>query len=211
MRVRPVRPRRYTRKVKRGKKYEVLESDQHQHLQSSYAHVAKGNGIAVILKEDGACPAAEAIVLTIFAFAEARLPVLGTVFDLYDFFAVEPLFDSIALHADFSAVPFACRVDRFGSGRGDELIEGGRTVVGLLPVYMALVIENLILQSEVASGAVLDAAVPAFLDLPVENEFEVLVVVTGDNVARRVILSRDDTRLNAPSVAHRLSVELYPL
>ncbi|HMP61403.1 MAG TPA: hypothetical protein PKD86_18840 [Gemmatales bacterium] len=104
--------------------------------------------------------------------------------------AVEPVLDAVALDADHSVVPLADRAGDVFPG-GDEAVEGSGAGLGVAPVGMLGVVENLILRAGVPRVRMLlrdeihDAAVGPGVDLPLEPEFKLIELVHGDDVAAR--------------------------
>lgn len=117
---------------------------------------------------DGAWPASEAFVLGVFACCESGVPFVAAVFDIQNLLTVEPMLDVVSFGDDAAAVPLADGIDWFVVGRCEKVVEGCGSVTWQFAVFVFLVVEDLVFESEVSLGSIFDAAIAAFGDLPFE-------------------------------------------
>lgn len=142
----------------------------------------------MILEQDRALPAAEALVLllvlalAVFAFFETRFPVITAVFDLNDLDAVEPVLDVVSFGDDAGLVPLTYGFDRLIRGSRNDLVHRGGQVIVDFSVRVILVIQHLILQTEAALGAVFHSAITGLRYFPLKAELKVFVACLGDDV-----------------------------
>src|SRR3954451_18223362 len=149
--------------------------------------------VAVILQQDVAARRlAEALDVLVFALRDQSLHLRAADFELHHFLPVEPVLDVVAADDQADLVPFADRVR--GVRRGcDQIVErsgGPVAVLAHLRVGMPLVVQDLHLVPDTrvtrAAGRfrnqVLEAAVAAGCELPLERQLEVAVLAGGDDV-----------------------------
>lgn len=142
----------------------------------------------------------------VFAGTEALLPFRASDLGFDYFFPVEPMFDMIPFHQNTAFIPFAYRLDGLIVSCRIKVIHGSCSLEWITAITVLVVIQNLILEAKASTGAVFYTGVAAFGNLPFKFQFEVLVVLLGNNIARFDAAAIDDSIVDRPVLAYRAPI-----
>ncbi len=129
----------------------------------------------------------EAGLLSEFALRETGFDGVAAEVVAEDVFTVEPVFDVVAFDDDAGGVPFSNRFHGLvGSGR-EHVVKGGRLAVRAdLPIWVADVVEHLVLGTGRGgaglSDEIFNAVIAGEWEFPLPGELEVVEFFLGDEL-----------------------------
>src|SRR5258707_14341442 len=174
--------------------------------------VAEGDLVAVVLKQDvaGNLGAESGHVLEL-ALRDGGPELRRAQLVLQDLAPVEPVLDVVAAYEDPRLVPFAHRPQRLVRGRRQDVVEGAGLAMGAhLGVRMTRVVEHLVLVRDrpfaVLGDEILEAAVAARGDAPVEAQVEVGEALCGHDVSAPVRVAGPGRDVRERAVLHHPAV-----